>query len=373
MSPSYRVGAARCLSYEPAEVEVALALALKRAGGLPSLSGEVLLKANLLAPRAPEEAVTTHPALLGALADLMLPGAIRVTVADSPGYIFVHQWETLFRQTGLDVLRKKGVILRPLIDDGLVEVAIEGLSLSRARVARLFLESDHVVNVAKLKTHVETEMTGCMKNLFGIADTATRKAAHRSPSLERLAQGVIDLFGIREPDFNVLDAVDSMEGDGPSRGRPVRTGWIFAGANALAVDAVASRLMGYDDPWKIPLLAAAAGRGMGPRGREEIALEGGEWGELAHRGFRRSSPRVRWIPTALRGWAHGLVSLRPELDPSLCTGCSICTRVCPVDALIMKSGKPIIDETRCVRCLCCHEMCPEGAMRVRRNWISRLI
>ena len=373
MNSSYRVGAARCLSYDIQEVKEALDLALERAGGVAPLSGSVLLKANLLAPRAPEEAVTTHPALLAALADLLLPEATQVTVADSPGYIFAHQWEELFQRTGVDALRARGIVLRPLVDDGLVEVDVEGLSLSRARVARLFMESDRIVNVAKLKTHVETEMTGCIKNLFGIADTATRKAAHRSPSLERLAQGVVDLFSIRQPDFNVLDAIDSMEGDGPSRGRPLRTGWIFAGENALAVDAVASRLMGYDDPWQIPLLAAAADRGLGPRRREEIDLRGGEWDQLPHPGFRRSSSRVRWIPTALRGWAHGLVSLSPRLDPTLCTGCSICSRVCPVDALTMVSGRPVIDWDVCVRCLCCHEMCPEGAMKVHRNWISRLL
>jgi len=375
VSCCHKVGAARCLSYDEGEVASALGLAVQRGGGLPPLLGEVLVKANLLAPRPPEDAVTTHPALLSALAAFLREkGSTGVTVSDSPGYIFQDQWEELFRKTGLDSLRFRNVTLRPLVDDGLVEVAPpNGITLSMARVARLFMEAPAVVNAAKLKTHVETEMTGCIKNLFGIADTATRKNAHRSPSQRRLAEGVVDLFSLRIPDFNVLDAVDAMEGDGPSRGRPVRTGWIFTGRNALAVDVVGSFVMGYRDPWKIPLIAAAAKRGLGPKGFDEIELEGCRWEELPHPGFRRSSAMVRWIPTPLRGWAHGLVSLQPRLDPSLCTGCSVCARVCPVDAIKMQEGRPVIDQGICVRCLCCHEMCPVGAMKVHHNLLSRLV
>ncbi|OPZ59456.1 MAG: hypothetical protein BWY88_00747 [Synergistetes bacterium ADurb.Bin520] len=62
--PPFRVGIARCEGYAPESVQKALQQAVDRAGGWPPLPSSVLLKANLLAPRAPEDAATTHPEIL---------------------------------------------------------------------------------------------------------------------------------------------------------------------------------------------------------------------------------------------------------------------------------------------------------------------
>ncbi len=375
----YQVGIARCESYNPKEVEKALALAIERSGGLPSRKAErLLLKANLLAPRAPEEAVTTHPEILRAMAVKIYDEgrARKVIVSDSPGYIFQDQWEQLFQKTGVDKLRGQtpSVDVVPLVSEGLREVELhEGKTLTKARITGLTLESDQLYSVAKLKTHVETEMTGCIKNLFGIADTATRKKAHSAPSLEWLAQGIVDLFLIRKPDFCILDAVESMEGNGPSRGTPVKTGWLLAGQNALAVDMIGALIMGYESPQRIPLLKIAASRGLGPETTDEILLNGASLAELPHQGFCQSSGKVRWIPTPLRGVAHGFVALKPLLRPEKCTRCGICAKVCPVDAITISHKGPRIDRSICVNCLCCHEMCPEGAMDVKKNLLARFL
>ena len=63
----YLVGAARCESYDPSEVELALSSALRKAGARLPEGGEVLIKTNMLAPSAPDKAVTTHPEILRAI------------------------------------------------------------------------------------------------------------------------------------------------------------------------------------------------------------------------------------------------------------------------------------------------------------------
>lgn len=373
----YPVGLARCESYDPYAVREAVRLAVERAGGLPSgIGSEVLLKPNLLSPCAPDQAVTTHPqvlrAVVGEIRDVA-PG-VPIHLADNPGYIFTNT-EGLLERTGVGALRELGgVTAGLLLDQGVRSVRRETFrTLEEARISARYLDAPYCVNVSKLKTHVETEMTGCIKNIFGTADTGSRKSAHRSRSKRHLAHAICDLYSVRPPEFHVMDAIYGMEGVGPSHGRPIRVGWVLAGVNALAVDWAACVVMGYADPRRIPLIDAACERGLGPGEQGEVRLVGAEWNVLPVPGFKKSTSAMRFIPTFLRGLAHELVAVYPKLEREKCVRCMICTEVCPVDAIAKdRDGYPCIDMKTCVRCLCCHEMCPPGAMVVAKNLIARV-
>ena len=371
------VGIARCTDYQPEAVQEAVSLAIERAGGMtPGNQQEVLLKANLLAPRRPEDAVTTHPEVLRGVARVLRRQQpdLPLRIADNPGYVHSPGFSRLLEITGVAAMaEEEGITVSLLSDKGYVEA--EGISfkvLASPRVASRYSAATFCVNVAKMKTHVETETTGCIKNIFGIADTQTRKKAHQSPSKWHLADAIVDLFEVRHPEFHVLDAIIAMEGNGPSHGAPRSVGWVLAGSNALAIDTVAAMIMGYRNPMEIPLLKAAANRFGGPFSASEIELVGAEWGELPIADFKKSSGGLRLLPTFLRGLAHGLVSLKPGLDPLKCIRCNICRDVCPVDAITMHP-LPQIHSKTCVACLCCHEMCPTGAMGVRENWLARML
>ena len=199
--PTFRVGIARCESYRPEHTQKALQQAVARAGGWPTLPSSVLLKANLLAPRAPEDAATTHPAILKSVIQELRRGQPDrdITVADTPGFLYAHQREELFERTGLRALAEEvacGVEI--LSDSGFSLVAPPGArALLQAQVATKFLTAPAVINVAKLKTHVETKISACLKNLFGIADTPTRKRAHAARGLEEVVQRA-QLLGLQD-------------------------------------------------------------------------------------------------------------------------------------------------------------------------------
>ncbi len=378
MKSTFRVGLCPCASYEEQSVENAVRTALDRSGGGPGIRGEVLLKANLLAPVRPDRSVTTHPTVLSAVVSWVRgnnPGG-GISVSDSPGYLFSGQWPLFVENCGLSELTQKwNLEIRPLNDEGFLEIdSTATVALGKFGIPVKAAKAGTLINVAKCKTHVETEMTGCLKNTFGYLDTATRQRAHRSGSLRRLCDTILDAHLARKPDWNILDAVVGMEGYGPSHGNPRKMGWIIASENALAADVVAASMMGYRNPYSIPLLSAAAHRGMGPSDRNEIDLAGATWEELAVPGFRKSPSALRrLVPTPLRGLAHSLVRLSPFWNTGSCTFCGVCARVCPAEAIRTDTDRIEIDHHRCVRCLCCHEMCPTGAMKVQPNLIARLL
>ncbi len=373
----FTVGCARCGSYDREEVRGAVIKAVNLAGGFPELPSRVLIKANLLSPSDPSAAVTTHPEVVRAICDIISSyGVDDIEIADNPGYIFRHQDHELLCRTGMDYIQNEGIAKTGLLSrDGFMEVDLQdAVSLRSMRVSKMVLGAPFVLNASKLKTHVETEITGAIKNMFGISDTDTRKRAHGVRSHEFLLNAVIDLFMVKVPDFCIMDAIEGMEGNGPSHGNPVKTGWIVASRNALALDVVEASIMGYKKPYAIPLLEIASRRLYGPASKDEIDLRGADWDDLPVEGFRKASGSIRMIPAFLRGLAHRLVILYPRLAASACISCGVCLKVCPVKAISMDAlNLPDIDTSRCVRCLCCHEMCPTGAMEVKESLFSWLM
>ena len=65
------------------------------------------------------------------------------------------------------------------------------------------------------------------------------------------------------------------------------------------------------------------------------------------------------------GSCRALIRLTVLSD--LCSGCGLCLRVCPVDAISGEKKKPhVIDQELCTRCRSCYDVCPEEAVEIVR-------
>jgi uncharacterized protein (DUF362 family) len=133
------------------------------------------------------------------------------------------------------------------------------LQLKEFHVPEIAMDA-FVISLPVLKDHSFTTTTVAMKNMFGIAPApfyrgSWNKSKLHSPSTHK---SVVDVCLYKKPDLCVVDAAVALTGTHIS-GRPKKLGLILAGFDPVAVDAVASEMLGHN-PRKIQYLTLADGR-----------------------------------------------------------------------------------------------------------------
>jgi uncharacterized protein (DUF362 family)/ferredoxin len=362
-----------CPDYDPTRVGAAVRRALEDLPETATLlqpGRRVMLKPNILKPRRPEEApVCTHPQVLRAVAELCYEAGCALLVADQPAYALGGQREQIFARAGYtEACRGLPVEFALATGAGYREFPVpRALRVQTAQLTRLLDEVDLVLNLPKLKTHVQTALTGAVKNTFGLVAPRQRMDIHFL-SYEGLSEAIVDTFAAYRPQLSLMDAVVAMEGAGPSNGAARATGWIAASADAVALDAVAGRLAGFG-PGEILTTVAATRAGHGQGDLAEIQILGEESEALGVR-LRRARPAPRYLPRALGKLLRGLIYLRPHVAREKCTGCGACRTACPAQCIDLESVA-VIDRRRCLECFCCMEACPEEAISAEQSWLAR--
>ncbi len=319
---------------------------------------KVLLKPNLLSGKAPGKAVNTHPALIDALAQVLLENGCTLWIGDSPGY---ESTERALERSGImDVVRAHGLDVAPFKKR--VSKINAGLSPYREFIlGEDPLDYDLVVNMPKLKSHVMMGITAGVKNTFGFIPSLDKARWHLrcGRDTELFASVLIDIHTVVRPALTVLDGITIMDGDGPSNGR-VRPGSLIAVAdNAFSLDAFLERVLSA--PSALPLCALAAAHGLVPDA--EIV----DWGIPEVPDFRfPGTMRVDWnLPSVVRETARHIMVRKPKCIQRRCELCRTCVDVCPAHALEICDDRLRFDYSKCIRCYCCQEMCPTGAITLR--------
>ncbi|GFK93204.1 Ferredoxin-2 [Fundidesulfovibrio magnetotacticus] len=329
---------------------------------LPLAGAKVMIKPNVLRPARPEEAVTTHPAVLEAVVRCVEEhGPACVTVGDNPGLHGYGANEASFERCGL--MEAARGHYRNIGQDAVEVPFAEGYG-GRLQVSRAVMESDVFISVPKFKTHGLTGITGAIKNSYGILPGAQKAQLHRlAGGHERFHHVVTDVFRLRAPDLVIMDAVLGMQGNGPASKDLRWVGRVLASDSSVALDAVMARMMGID-PARLPFLVRARDLGLGSFDHADVELDGEL---LLLEGFRHPP-----LDDAAQGHADGLRRIleeralaRPVVDAAACTGCGTCAAQCPAQALAMEDGLPVVDAQACIACYCCQEMCPEKAIALK--------
>ena len=379
------VALVRCGTYEMDEVRNAVRRAVDLAGGMQSfvqLGERVLLKANLLMRRKPDAAVTTHPAIVQALGEMVIAAGGTAIIGDSPGgYHFYTQstLEAVYEATGMkQAAEQSGAALN--YDTEAIDVAYpQGTKIKSIKTIKAVLDADKIINIPKVKTHMMAVYSGAVKNLFGIIPGSYKTEYHfRFEDIADFADVLVDICQFAEPALTVMDAVVGMEGYGPTNGSPRHVGAVLASADPYALDIAAAELIGLD-PRKVPTTVRAHARGLGGAGLEAVELAGDPLEELRVPDFDKPTTSVAFnvydwkLPQPLARFLNKRLKTRPRFDAAACRSCGVCARSCPPGAIDMQGGKPRLDVGKCISCFCCHELCAFHAVDIRRPWLLRVL
>ena len=370
---------APCPDYAPETVRAALEAAVAAAGGLdwvrPGM--RIGIKLNLCTARKPEAAATTHPVPAAELTRLLVERGAEVVLGDSPGGPFVGALiHRLYETTGLQACVEAGGKLNE--DFGYTEVEYpEGKSLGRFAYVNWLRDCDAVINFCKLKAHGMMGMTAAVKNLYGVIPGTYKSEYHyRHEDPMDFADMLVDLDEYVKPRLHLVDAVEIMEGNGPTQGTPRHLGLLLADTDPYRLDRLCAALLGVKER-EIPYLEAAKRRGLLSEDDPALAALAAPY---ALQDFQRSGATASWFAQSesdrglrkvLKRGLYLVFRSRPAPDRS-CTGCGKCARDCPAGAITVERGRAKVDRNKCIRCFCCQEFCPTGAMKVRRSFVARL-
>ena len=378
------VAVIRCADYSPDALNRATGRLLEFIGGLEALvqpNDSVFFKINHLGNFPVELAINTHPAVVSTFARTLRHVTTNITVGDG----LTSTDRTPFETTGFSQMcRQEGLNLVNFCRQGYVSVEIPNPhTQKRVPIPPLVTEADLVITVPKLKTHVLTLMTGAVKNNYGYLPHNVRLRLHREHVAPTDFSGaVVDVYAACRPGLVVMDAIDAMEGPGPGRsGRVRHLGLLIAGRDGVAVDAVASAVIGID-PMSVATTRIAHERGLGVGDLAEIDVVGERISDVRCDDFAKPTGRLLLmsaagrLPTAATRLVSATLDLtreRPHVSTEKCTGCGQCVSHCPQDVITIADDKARIDHDGCISCFCCMEFCPSDAIRPARSRCGKVL
>ncbi len=253
----------RATSYESASLDAALRQVLAPLGGISAFvkpGDRVLLKPNLLTGARPGKECTTRPEIVYSVAKLVMEAGGKPFVGDSPafgsarGVAIASGYQAILDELNLPIIDFQGRRYEADQD-------FNHLLLSKEA-----MEADVVINLPKVKSHVQLTLTLGVKNLFGCVPGKMKAWWHMEAGQDsaRFGKMLVETARIIAPDLTILDGIIGHEGNGPSQGEPRPLGLLAASNHVFALDRAMLEVLAVE-PSRVPTVAASQQLGLCPR------------------------------------------------------------------------------------------------------------
>jgi uncharacterized protein (DUF362 family) len=253
----------RAQSYDRTTLRKSLEMLLEPLGGMAAFvkpGDRVLLKPNLLTGARPGKECVTRPELVYCVAQMVQEVGGQPFLGDGPAF-----------GSALGVAKANGYL--PLTEElGLPIVEFHGKryetvseEFNHLLLCKEAIDADVVINLPKVKSHVQLTMTMGVKNLFGCVPGKMKAWWHMEAGKDRDRFGTMLVETARaiNPDLTILDGIIGHEGNGPSGGEPRPLNVLGASANVFALDRAILEVLQVD-PTSVPTVAASQRLGLCP-------------------------------------------------------------------------------------------------------------
>jgi uncharacterized protein (DUF362 family)/Pyruvate/2-oxoacid:ferredoxin oxidoreductase delta subunit len=362
------VSIVKCQNYDENKVLSGLRRSIDMIGGIQTFvkkGHHVLLKPNLLYGKSPEKAVTTHPAIVKGVIEIVREAGGVPFIGDSPS---IGSLMKAAEKAGIKAVADE--MKCPLVEFNrpVLPPNGKGKIFKQLEIDQTVLEADVIINLPKWKTHVQMLLTLGVKNLFGCIPGPRKALWHLKAGEDRktFAQILVDLYQVIQPSLTLLDGIVGMEGNGPNSGRPIPLGLILASGDSLSLDQIVCDLLGIS---RKSLLTNRVAFEQG-LGKDKIDVVGERVEDVKISNFQFPTlSQMDWnLPGFLTRALKNAFTSRPFIEEERCKACDRCEEICPPKALARKGKDLIFDYEQCIRCFCCVEVCPEGAISIKPGW-----
>jgi uncharacterized protein (DUF362 family) len=250
-----KVSLLRATTYTSQELRESIELLLEPLGGIQAFvkSGQkVLLKPNLLtAARVGKECITRKE-IVFCVAQMVKEVGGKPFFGDSPAF-----------GSALGVAKANGYLPLmeeleiPLIEFHGKRYPTDSSNFNHLRLSKEAMEADVVINLPKVKSHVQLTLTMGVKNLFGCVPGKMKAWWHleAGKDADRFGEMLVETAKAIAPDLTILDGIIGHEGNGPSGGEPRELRLLAAADDVFALDLAVASILNVA-PELVPTLAA---------------------------------------------------------------------------------------------------------------------
>ena len=252
----------RADSYAQEALRESLETLLEPLGGMATFvkpGNRVLLKPNLLTGARPSKECTTRPEVVYAVAQMVIEAGGKPFLGDSPA--FGSAKGVAVANGYLPILENLNI---PIIDFHGQRYQTVNEELNHLLLSKEAMEADVVINLPKVKSHVQLVLTLGVKNLFGCVPGKMKAWWHMEAGLDpnRFGEMLVETARTINPNLTILDGIIGHEGNGPSGGEPRPLGMLGASPDVFALDRAMVEILNVP-PAQVLTVAASLRLGVG--------------------------------------------------------------------------------------------------------------
>lgn len=174
-----------------------------------------------------------------------------------------------------EVIKSEGVEFADLNTGPFLRLELNHNSPAATNINRLYDEMTFLISFAQLKYHEEAVISAGIKNItMGWPPAEEHGYPKKNLGIHKDLHGFMRAMAEKLTiDLSIVSANPAMIGTGPAKGIPKHTGIVICGTDAIAVDTVGARLMGFK-PQAVRYLYECINTNLGVGEAEKMNIKG---------------------------------------------------------------------------------------------------